>query len=148
MTDAEPVVLNELELDALTELVNLGVSNAAVSLREMVREEVVLAVPRVVVITREEAIANIGEQESKRLVAVHQDFEGEIRGRAMLIFPEAKSLEPSMAGSARCQSAPARARWIGSGRHAGMHGLTEETAWSRCWHCLLPLRPDDPAAAR
>jgi chemotaxis protein CheC len=91
--EPSPVVLDELELDALTELVNLGVSNAATSLRDMVREEVVLSVPRVTVVSRQEAIANIGEQESKRLVAVHQDFEGEIRGRAMLIFPEAKSME-------------------------------------------------------
>jgi chemotaxis protein CheC len=88
-----PVVLTELELDALTELVNLGVSNAAVSLREMVREEVILSVPKVSIVTREQAIANIGEQDSKRLVAVHQDFEGEIKGRALLIFPEAKSME-------------------------------------------------------
>lgn len=93
MTDPAPVVLDELELDALTELVNLGVSNAAGSLREMVREEVILSVPKVAVITREQAIANIGEQDAKRLVAVHQDFEGDIRGRAMLIFPEAKSME-------------------------------------------------------
>jgi len=93
MTDAKTVVLNELELDALTELVNLGVSNAAYSLREMVREEVLLSVPKVSIVTREEAIANIGEQEAKRLVAVHQDFEGDIKGRALLIFPEAKSME-------------------------------------------------------
>jgi chemotaxis protein CheC len=93
VTGPAPVVLDELELDALTELVNLGVSNAATSLRDMVREEVLLSVPKVAVVTREEAIANIGEQDSRRLVAVHQDFEGEIRGRAMLIFPEAKSME-------------------------------------------------------
>jgi chemotaxis protein CheC len=90
---AAPVVLSELQLDALTELVNLGVSNAAASLREMVREEVVLSVPKVAVVTRDQAIANIGEQDSKRLVAVHQDFEGAIKGRALLIFPEAKSME-------------------------------------------------------
>lgn len=88
-----PVELTELELDALTELVNLGVSNAALSLRDMVREEVTLSVPKVVVVTREEAIENLGEREAKRLVAVRQDFEGDIRGRALLIFPESKSLE-------------------------------------------------------
>jgi chemotaxis protein CheC len=88
-----PVHLNDLELDALTELVNLGVSNAAGSLRELVREEVVLSVPKVVVVTREQALANLSEREAKRLVAVRQDFEGEIRGRALLIFPETKSLE-------------------------------------------------------
>ena len=93
MTDSQTVVLNELELDALTELVNLGVSNAATSLGEMVREEVILSVPKVAIVTRAQAIANLGERDVKRLVAVHQDFEGDIKGRALLIFPEAKSME-------------------------------------------------------
>jgi chemotaxis protein CheC len=93
MTETPAVVLDELELDALTELVNLGVSNAATSLREMVREEVLLSVPKVAIVTREQAIANLGERDLKRLVAVHQDFEGDINGRALLIFPEAKSME-------------------------------------------------------
>jgi chemotaxis protein CheC len=93
LTQAEPTVLDGLELDALTELVNLGVGHAAVSLREMVREEVILSVPEVAVVTREHAIATIGERDSKRLIAVHQDFEGDISGRALLIFPEAKSME-------------------------------------------------------
>ena len=86
-------LLNELELDALTELVNLGVSNAALSLREMVREEVFLTVPNVALVTRDQALLNLGENKAKRLVAVRQDFEGDIVGRALLIFPEVRSLE-------------------------------------------------------
>jgi len=86
-------LLTELELDALTELVNLGVSNAALALREMVREEVLLSVPKVTILTREEAIKNLGEREATKLVGVHQDFEGDINGRALLIFPETKSIE-------------------------------------------------------
>jgi chemotaxis protein CheC len=93
MTAAPSIELSELELDALTELVNLGVSNAAFSLREMVREEVILSVPKVSLVTREEAVANLGEKDVARLVGVHQDFEGDIKGRALLIFPETKSIE-------------------------------------------------------
>jgi chemotaxis protein CheC len=93
MEQESQVTLSELELDALTELVNLGVSNAALSLREMVREEVILSVPKVTVVTREEAIKNLGERGATRLVGVHQDFEGDIKGRALLIFPETKSFE-------------------------------------------------------
>lgn len=85
--------LTELQLDALTELVNLGVSSAATSLSELVREEVVLSVPEVCVVSREQAIANLREHDAKRLVGIHQDFEGDIRGRALLIFPEARSME-------------------------------------------------------
>lgn len=94
MSDAaRAILLSELQLDALTELVNLGVSNAALSLREMVREEVILSVPHVSVVTRSEAIASLSERHLKQLVGVHQDFEGDLRGRALLIFPEAKSME-------------------------------------------------------
>lgn len=91
MTDAP--TLTELQLDALTELVNLGVSSAAMSLSELVREEVALSVPKACVVTREQAIANLRDHGEKRLVAIHQDFEGDIRGRALLIFPEARSME-------------------------------------------------------
>jgi len=87
------MTLNALELDALTELMNLGVSHAANSLAKMVREEVILSVPSVALIGREEAIQILGEREPKILVAVHQIFEGDISGRALLIFPEERSLE-------------------------------------------------------
>ena len=93
MDHGSPVVLSELELDALTELVNLGVSNAAFSLREMVREEVVLSVPSVTIVTRDETVRILRERDVPRLVGVHQDFEGDINGRALLIFPETKSIE-------------------------------------------------------
>src|SRR6201992_1271718 len=87
------VPLNELELDALTELVNIGVSNAATSLREMVGREILLSVPKVELIARDAAVAMQSGSETARLVAVHQVFEGDITGRAMLIFPETNSLE-------------------------------------------------------
>ena len=85
--------LSELELDALTELVNIGVSRAATSLREMVGEQVHLSVPTVSLLSRAAAIEILSQRESSRLVAVHQVFEGDITGRALLIFPETKSLE-------------------------------------------------------
>lgn len=93
MNSQQSVTLSELELDALTELVNLGVSSAALGLREMVQEEVLLSVPSVSIVTRAEAIANLERSNANRLVGVHQNFEGDIRGRALLIFPEAQSLE-------------------------------------------------------
>ncbi|MGH8320118.1 MAG: chemotaxis protein CheX [Steroidobacteraceae bacterium] len=93
MSGTSPIQLTDLQLDALTEVVNLGVSNAATNLSEMVREEVALSVPKVSVVTREGAIAILRERDAKHLIAIRQDFEGDIRGRALLIFPEAKSLE-------------------------------------------------------
>ena len=93
MTTVAPALLSELQLDALTELVNLGVSKAAANLREMVGAQVHLSVPTVELVTRGRAIAILAERESNNLVAVHQVFEGDIGGRALLIFPETKSLE-------------------------------------------------------
>ena len=88
-----PTILTDFELDALTELVNIGVSRAAASLREMVGEQVLLSVPNVRLVSRDEAVAVLRAREASRLVAVHQVFEGDITGRALLIFPETKSLE-------------------------------------------------------
>ena len=85
--------LSELEVDAMTELVNLGVSRAAKSLRDLVQHQVLLSVPNVLLVSREQAVAILQERETSRLVAVHHVFEGDITGRALLIFPETKSLE-------------------------------------------------------
>src|SRR6185312_2819758 len=63
------------------------------SLRQMVEREVILSVPNVQLVPRERAIHDLCENESRKLVAVHQTFEGDITGRALLIFPETKSLE-------------------------------------------------------
>jgi chemotaxis protein CheC len=93
MTAAHTNLLNEIQLDALTELVNIGVSRAASSLREMVGSQVHLSVPNVSLETRAGAISILAKREISNLVAVHQVFEGDITGRALLIFPEAKSLE-------------------------------------------------------
>lgn len=93
MTGSNAALLTELQLDAFTELVNIGVSRAAHSLREMVGAQVHLSVPTVALVGRARAVEILAERELKNLVAVHQVFEGDITGRALLIFPETKSLE-------------------------------------------------------
>jgi chemotaxis protein CheC len=87
------VTLDELELDALTEVVNVGVSRAASSLRLLVGSEVILSVPAVEILSSDRAAQLIAERESGTLVAVHQSFDGDISGGALLIFPETNSLE-------------------------------------------------------
>ncbi len=91
MSNAD-VFLDELERDALTELVNIGVSRAAASLRKMVNNQVLLSVPSVEIVTRLSAAALIGQRESESLVAVEQQFDGPFTGRALLIFPESNGL--------------------------------------------------------
>jgi chemotaxis protein CheC len=89
----DAITLTELERDALAELANIGVSRAAASLRKMVGQQVLLSVPSVEVVSRKTASALIAEREGKNLVAVQQEFAGAFSGRAMLIFPQAKSLQ-------------------------------------------------------
>jgi chemotaxis protein CheC len=86
-------LLNELERDALTELVNIGVSRAAASLRKMVGGEVLLSVPSLEIIGHRKAAALIQEREGDELVAVRQEFGGAFQGRALLIFPRANGME-------------------------------------------------------
>ncbi|AWB20141.1 chemotaxis protein CheX [Methylobacterium currus] len=85
--------LTELQQDAFTELVNIGVSRAAASLRQMIGTQVLLSVPSVEIVSREAAARLIGEREAAPLVVVHQDFAGAFAGRALLIFPQENGRE-------------------------------------------------------
>lgn len=86
--------LTEFEQDALAEIANLGVSRAANSLRQMLGEQVFLAVPKVQMVERQTASALVERgSHSSRLVAVQQSFDGPFAGKALLIFPEEQSLE-------------------------------------------------------
>jgi chemotaxis protein CheC len=85
--------LTEIEQDALAEIANMGVSRAASSLRQMVGEQVLLSVPAVRIVTRQAASELVERNNAKKLVAVQQSFEGPFAGRALLIFPEAQSVE-------------------------------------------------------
>jgi chemotaxis protein CheC len=87
------VALSGIEHDALTELVNIGVSKAAAALRLMVGEEILLSVPSIDVVSHKTAVALLREREGDELVAVRQDFSGAFAGRALLIFPQVNSLE-------------------------------------------------------
>ncbi|EQB07692.1 MAG: hypothetical protein K0R64_2442 [Novosphingobium lindaniclasticum] len=89
----EQIALTELERDALTEIVNIGVSRAASSLRKMIGEQVLLSVPSIEVVSHHRAARLISEREVADLIAVRQDFTGPFSGRALLIFPETNSLE-------------------------------------------------------
>jgi chemotaxis protein CheC len=93
MTADQITPLTELEQDTLAELSNIAMARAANSLRQMVEHEVVLSVPSVEIVSKEAATQIIGRPDNQTLVAVRQDFDGPFSGRALLIFPEANSLE-------------------------------------------------------
>ncbi|KQZ01523.1 chemotaxis protein CheX [Pseudolabrys sp. Root1462] len=85
--------LSDIEQDALAEIANMGVSRAAASLRQMVGEQVLLSVPSVKIVTRQAAAKLVESGNTKKLVGVQQSFDGPFAGKAILIFPEAQSLE-------------------------------------------------------
>jgi len=93
MTTERHTPLTDLESDALAELANVAMARASVSLRTMIQHEVLLSVPNVEILAPKEAIARVAKPGNPNLVAVRQDFSGVFSGRALLIFPEASSLE-------------------------------------------------------
>jgi chemotaxis protein CheC len=85
--------LDTTERDALAEIANVAMGRAATSLRQLVHNEVTLAVPSIEILPDSEAVRLIAKSEQPQLIAVHEDFRGLFSGRALLIFPEANSLE-------------------------------------------------------
>lgn len=104
------IQLDELELDALAELANIGVGRAAAALGKLVGSEILLSVPSVELITRNRAARLMDEQAAgANIVAVYQEFAGIFSGCALLMFPEASShdLAHAVAGTAgRFQDIP------------------------------------------
>ena len=92
MTSDLFVPLSDLERDALAELSNIAMAKAANSLRQ-IKNEVLLSVPSVDILTGAVATQLVARPDNPKLVAVRQDFAGAFSGRALLIFPERNSLE-------------------------------------------------------
>ncbi|MEI9986687.1 MAG: chemotaxis protein CheC [Aliidongia sp.] len=84
--------LSSLEIDAVAEILNIGVGRAASSLSQMVKEEIQLSVPHAEVlygVAAQEHLALKGD----RMVAVREEFSGLISGAAALLFPQSRSLD-------------------------------------------------------
>ncbi|MFZ2302985.1 MAG: chemotaxis protein CheC [Gallionella sp.] len=86
-------LLSELQLDALTEIFNIGAGRAASSLSEIVGEEVKLSVPRVQLYQSSEINAEVLSLNSPRVGAVKQSFSGPFDADAMLLFTEERAME-------------------------------------------------------
>ncbi|RFP14743.1 MULTISPECIES: chemotaxis protein CheC [unclassified Duganella] len=87
--------LSELENDALIEIFNIGVGQAAASMSAIVNEAVRMSVPSVSFINRTEAarLLNGKSPEAESICGVSQHYEGAFATEAILMFPEDKSLE-------------------------------------------------------
>jgi chemotaxis protein CheC len=87
--------LSELENDALIEIFNIGVGQAAASMSAIVNEAVRMSVPSISFIPRAEAARLLGKSDGapERICGVSQHFAGAFETEAILMFPEDKSLE-------------------------------------------------------
>jgi chemotaxis protein CheC len=84
--------LSELELDALTEVFNMGVGQAADALSQLAGEAVLLSVPQVQLLSKVDVVRQLGGGPDQRISAVRQAFSGEVVTDAVLMFPAEQSL--------------------------------------------------------
>jgi chemotaxis protein CheC len=97
------VEMGDIIRDAVTELLNIAIGQAAASLSHLVEDEVRLSVPFVDFLTPSSAAARLdAENPHGDSLAVRQRFLGKFSGDILLIFPERKSLDlvRSMMGDA------------------------------------------------
>ena len=87
--------LSELQHDALVEIFNIGVGQAARAMSEIVSEEVTMSVPSIRFLNRADAAAmlGLGHADGQRVGGVSQHYEGAFTTEAILMFPEDKSLD-------------------------------------------------------
>ena len=85
--------LDSLALDALTEIFNLGVGQAADAMSQIAGDAVILTVPRVSILSRREVTEYVGLGGNTAVSAVRQRFAGVINSEAVLMFPADQGLQ-------------------------------------------------------
>jgi chemotaxis protein CheC len=84
--------ISDNQYDALLELFNVGVGQAASSLSLIVREEVMMSVPKIELLHSQAQKENFAIAGGQRICAVSQHFSGPFEADTMLIFPEDKTM--------------------------------------------------------
>lgn len=79
--------LTDNQLDALREIINIGVGRSAGMLSEMLQKRIILSIPDVAVIDRAHLETALYEFNSPMLSAVRLGFRGQFNGMASLMFP-------------------------------------------------------------
>jgi len=88
-----PNNLTPLEIDALTEIFNIGIGRAANSLNQMVSQAVDLTVPEVEILPNKEAKQKLDLDTAVEISAVTQRFSGDFEGQAILMFSKENGLQ-------------------------------------------------------
>ena len=86
-------MLDEIEQDVLTELINIAIGQAAKALSELVGDPIKLSVPKIQFISTADAVKTVDAHTNKVGSAIREGFKGPFDGQMLLIFPEQQSLE-------------------------------------------------------
>lgn len=81
------IELSSDQLDALKEIVNIGVGQAAASLNEMLESHIALEVPEIIILDPEKPDWDMAGLCDEELACVRLDFKGLFNGRSALVFP-------------------------------------------------------------
>ncbi len=81
------MVLNEGQIDALTECINIGMGHAAGTLHDMLGAHINLRVPRIVVVPIDQVTTAFAQEQGFDVSAVRMKFAGAFQGSAVLLFP-------------------------------------------------------------
>lgn len=106
--------IGELELDALCELANVGLSRAATRLSELLDDDIEMTTPSVKVVAFEQLQQALQLDEKTTVAAVWQQLTGNVEGTSMLMFPteDSKMLVQELVGSSMQGSGEADLRAI------------------------------------
>lgn len=87
-----PDKLTPLEVDALTEIFNIGIGRAANSLNKMVSQPVELTIPQIEIQPNKKTKKNLEFDSQLEISAVTQQFTGDFKGQAILMFSKDNGL--------------------------------------------------------
>ena len=82
------VAFSDLQQDAITELVNLGIGRAADALSQMVSEEILLSVPEIVFTNARDLQERLNTTYKAAPAVISQCFSGDFSGNALLVIPD------------------------------------------------------------
>ncbi len=84
----DDIEFTELQMDAIIELINMGIGRAADALAKMMSEEVCLSVPNVTFVNHIGLGNHLRSIDIERPSVIKQHFNGDFSGNALLVFPE------------------------------------------------------------
>ena len=84
--------LNADQEDVIRELINIGIGRAAATLSELIGTRIELSVPRVALVLLDDAPEDLFRMPDDPILAIIQDFRGDILGRSALVLSHSSGL--------------------------------------------------------